>query len=869
MKGISGFFFFLLLVYPLMTHASHNVYSGKLEYRFVHPDSLEIMLTITLSCNSIVTHIDQYYEAQLLHIARGQDTLKDSLEYCNSYANNAVCPDSMSRCFGGKLLFSTAIFEYKKIFPLSFFNACEMTFFWQGDSAKLPLPERGGLITTGHESVPIYIYAYLNYCTIAQPNSPRITRNFPDVMPYTIPIKYNYGITVDEPEDDSVYIDLILPKTWNGVDKNYLGSFSHSRPLRFSGYPNNNLSLPLGFHIDNECGLLEFTATGQNEVSTLNLRIQRFVRRNDSVYKVSELNYDHIIRIENSNAYKYYFPTPPIYHQTFCVEKSVYVPLICGTGPREPGPQKICTRDSVLLETPFHSSYAFQWYKNGLSIPYATQSIYWASDSGTYRVAVVNEETGCNKLSIEMQVLIDDGTVPVITYDSMRPYCESDTALIFRDSTQYSWVQWRKNDKPFSMDSTLVFPAISDGSYALDVVNQRGCRVRSNTLNIKINTPNSSPLFDSTAHLFCGSFSDTILTTRPLLWYNWLEPVQSEDSFLIVNEKSMVILEAMDTLGCMVLDSIALDYYPDLELNLGNDSLYCFNEAISQVLKTGVPALPDYRYQWNGVLADSLPEFVASDTGLYWVLLQDGFGCFHADTLSIGKYPPILVNLGGDTLLCGTNTLLLEGGSHAAYSWSDGSTLSELLVESAGNYSVEVKDDHGCSEHDSIFIAYSEPPIFVLDDSVLCETDYLLLEAPENYPEYLWSTGNRTYQAQIKDTGLVWLRVKNECGNVTDSAWIRGCRYEPLDIFIPNVFSPNSDQLNEGFYIYIDHYREFNVTIYNRWGQQIFESDTPTNSWDGTFRGVSVEQDVYFYILRVLSLDGRLYSYNGNITVIR
>lgn len=1034
MKGVLTFSLFLLLFLFLSpsSRAGHSVYGAKIEYRFVHPDSLEIVLTVKTNCigwslEGITGAVEkQYYYAQLLHIVRQQDTLLDSLDYCNSYLNHSVCPDTMSRCLDGPMLFSTAIFEYKKVFPLSYFAECELTFFWQEETNQSVFagPGRSNSITSGNAGILVYVYAYLNYCHIPQPNSPLITRDFPDALPHNRPIKYRYSVSVDEPEDDSVYIDLIMPKTTNGADGYYSGNHNYYRPVRFMGFPNHTLPLPAGFHLDPVCGILEFTGVTQNEVTNVNIRIQRFVRRNDSIFKVSELNYEHTFWITAGNDYKYYFPTPPIYNDALCIEKSVYIPIVCGSGqPREPGPQKICTRDSVFLETPYYPTYAYQWYKDGAAIASATQSGYWASDSGSYRVAVVNAETGCSKFSITMQVLIDDGSFPVISYDSLRPYCQSDTAFLFRDSGDYSWFQWRKDNKPFSPDSTFVFPATRDGAYALDAVNERGCRVRSNTLNLKFNLPVTAPLFDTTVHNFCGAFSDTLRTERPLFEYNWIQPGSSTDSFLIVDSTSMVHLEGKDTLGCPVKDSLlvrsfalpvsnlqndtafcssdsiryflyaqteagpgvhyqwnasvadsshryqAMDsgmffvhindsntctatdsivlvrtpplpvglgedrfycygepvsdtletplkdttgllflwntgaadtfphirvfdtgsyilrvqdsagcqypdtlsiiYHPLLNVDLGPDSLYCFNASIAQLLEPPAPPLPEYHYQWNGSPVDTLPDYLATDSGFYWVLLKDGFGCPHSDSLRIGRHGPILLNLGKDTLVCLNSTLLLDAGQQETYLWSDGSDQRQLLVDEDGDHWVEVRDGYSCALKDSIRVDFSKLPLVELPDSVLCEIEHLLLEVDSSHSQYLWSTGGRSYQLRLRDTGLVWVKVTNACGTSIDSAWVRGCRYEPLEIYIPNGFTPNGDIHNEVFKIYIDHYREFNLAIYNRWGERVFESDSPNHSWDGTFQGVPVQQDVYVYVLQVISLERKMYAYYGNITILR
>jgi gliding motility-associated-like protein len=76
-----------------------------------------------------------------------------------------------------------------------------------------------------------------------------------------------------------------------------------------------------------------------------------------------------------------------------------------------------------------------------------------------------------------------------------------------------------------------------------------------------------------------------------------------------------------------------------------------------------------------------------------------------------------------------------------------------------------------------------------------------------------------------------------------------------LTYFIPNVFSPNMDGYNNLFTIEVQCYKFFHIDIYNRWGQQLFQSDLPNLSWDGrTTSGVRVPEGTYYYIVKIDSI---------------
>jgi gliding motility-associated-like protein len=87
---------------------------------------------------------------------------------------------------------------------------------------------------------------------------------------------------------------------------------------------------------------------------------------------------------------------------------------------------------------------------------------------------------------------------------------------------------------------------------------------------------------------------------------------------------------------------------------------------------------------------------------------------------------------------------------------------------------------------------------------------------------------------------------------------------------IPNVFSPNNDQLND--ILYVEGRAGISVMdlrIYNRWGELVFETTDPQAGWDGTYKGVQQEIDSYAYIFSATLVSGRTIKGQGNVTIMR
>ena len=69
------------------------------------------------------------------------------------------------------------------------------------------------------------------------------------------------------------------------------------------------------------------------------------------------------------------------------------------------------------------------------------------------------------------------------------------------------------------------------------------------------------------------------------------------------------------------------------------------------------------------------------------------------------------------------------------------------------------------------------------------------------------------------------------------------------DLLIPNAFTPDKDDVNDSFRIYNLNSQEYLLTIYNRWGEQVFSSTNPDHAWDGNFEGNQAPEGVYLYTL--------------------
>jgi gliding motility-associated-like protein len=92
---------------------------------------------------------------------------------------------------------------------------------------------------------------------------------------------------------------------------------------------------------------------------------------------------------------------------------------------------------------------------------------------------------------------------------------------------------------------------------------------------------------------------------------------------------------------------------------------------------------------------------------------------------------------------------------------------------------------------------------------------------------------------------------------------------EDFALYIPNSFTPNNDGLNDLFTVYGHGIREFEMSIYSRWGDMLYTGNENSKGWNGTFKNIPCGQATYIYIIEYVTLAGFRDTKKGHLTIIR
>ncbi|MFI5156542.1 MAG: gliding motility-associated C-terminal domain-containing protein, partial [Chitinophagales bacterium] len=210
-----------------------------------------------------------------------------------------------------------------------------------------------------------------------------------------------------------------------------------------------------------------------------------------------------------------------------------------------------------------------------------------------------------------------------------------------------------------------------------------------------------------------------------------------------------------------------------------------------------------------------------------------------------------IVSLDKDSVLCQGATRELDAGqTYSNYSWSDGSTGPSMIVNKTGKYWLSVTDKNGCTGSDTTFISTISPlpASFLPPDTVICQFSKITIQPTHAYVNYLWSDLSSAPELVVSQAGIYRLEVtdSNYC---TGSDSILVTQKQCLDdLVVPNAFTPNGDGRNDVFRpIVLENVVHYKFQLFNRWGERIFESNTPMQGWDGKLNGMPAANGVYVW----------------------
>jgi gliding motility-associated-like protein len=193
----------------------------------------------------------------------------------------------------------------------------------------------------------------------------------------------------------------------------------------------------------------------------------------------------------------------------------------------------------------------------------------------------------------------------------------------------------------------------------------------------------------------------------------------------------------------------------------------------------------------------------------------------------------------------GEITTLSADIDNANYLWNTGEITKEISITTQGEYIVEITNAQGCTATKQITVAPANIPVI----SDIRSDGSTILITLENSGTYEFALGSGAFQSspifENIPGGLYTISINygDNCGTVSQ---------EYIHLVIPKFFTPNSDNTNDLFVVEgLELFSSFELSIFNRFGQLLKNTNQDNPTWDGTLNGNLVPADTYWYQLTI------------------
>ena len=218
-----------------------------------------------------------------------------------------------------------------------------------------------------------------------------------------------------------------------------------------------------------------------------------------------------------------------------------------------------------------------------------------------------------------------------------------------------------------------------------------------------------------------------------------------------------------DSLGATSTADVLVEEVPWPQPVIVGPSEFCKG---TEVTLAATPDTAVQRYRWS--TGETTSSITVRSGGTYSLTAWNRNGCSHDTSYTVVMDSLPTPYITGELLFCDHDESQLDAGEgYAAYLWSTGDTTQKITVRRAGFYTVQVRNSSGCSGSSPTVEVRTNPsptPLLSGGTKHLCDGESIVLEAPDGYTSWLWSTGETTRQIKVNRSGLYNLVVTDEAG---------------------------------------------------------------------------------------------------------
>ena len=236
-----------------------------------------------------------------------------------------------------------------------------------------------------------------------------------------------------------------------------------------------------------------------------------------------------------------------------------------------------------------------------------------------------------------------------------------------------------------------------------------------------------------------------------------------------------------------------------------------------------------------------------------------------------GDYTQLLTNVAGCDSVVTLHLTVSYSGQHQLEVESCGDYLWQGDVyDESGDYERYLTNAAGCDSVVTLHLTVIDTALQIITlTEDFCEGMSAELVAVTAMTDYLWSTGEKLPNITVTQPGLYSVTASQGGCHATAKYKVEPCDFR---LWLPNAITPSkSDGLNDVFCLpqrVQSMVNDFEISIFDRWGEQVFYSTDKAFRWDGSVNGKTSVSTVYNYVIRCTVTGGKPYRFTGSVTVL-
>ncbi len=535
---------------------------------------------------------------------------------------------------------------------------------------------------------------------------------------------------------------------------------------------------------------------------------------------------------------------------------------------------------------------------------------------GTYIVTLtLLDAVPCDIAPIVKEVTVGDSPTFVADFGFNYEQCAVDEVVIdfedlsthdFEDVVSWEWVFNNGESTSSNENPTITVTESQTVDVELTVFTELGCE-QTITGSIDVSVFQSSDLPPDAVQTCAEETVELNPNGNDTFQYEWT-PATGLNNPNIMNPEATVGETTIYTVlitnisgdTCQIMEEVTVNVDATPDLVVSDDQELCEEQDVELTATTSAGTIEWYDTpELDNVIGTTETITVGTDgrPDWYYVAITDDAGCTNLDSVSVGIYDVNVEVAGGEIInLCIGDDGVIElingnTGDELDYEWTpNDSTIDDptsptptVSPSESTSYTATVTNQYGCTAEataevivtnlgaGSSFNISADPDTIYVGQSTQ-------LTATEGFGNYDWSSPNTLDQngifnpvASPEETTTYTVNVEeNGCTDTRDlTITVLEPQCDEPFIFFPRAFTPNGDGVNDVLYLRGNYIDVSYFVIYNRWGEKVYESNSLSEGWDGTFKGKEVAPDVYGFYLRATCLNGQEFYKQGNVTVLK